>query len=101
MDISIYLSNSRDAVEFKDDIPDGISVHVPSVRINKGFGMPPEAVTIIVSFAVGVPASVVGNWLYAKFIDCKSQKISIDRKEITLEKGEITKIIIEKIETGQ
>jgi hypothetical protein len=97
MNIELYLSNSRDAFGFDHDTPDDVSVFRPDIIVNKSFGAP-ESITIIISFAVGVSASVLGNWIYDKLVNHQSNEISINRKEIILEKGEITRFIQEQID---
>ena len=96
MQIELYLSNARDAYFFKNDIPEGVSVNVPPITVRKGFGEE-IAITVLITISTGIPITIIGNWLYDKIKNCSSNKITIDRQEITFDKGQITKIITEKI----
>ena len=96
MDIKISLSDNKDSYEFKKDIPDGISVFIPPFTIYK-FSEYIEPITIIISIVRDISIGLLVTWLYDKFKNCSSEKITIDKKEIILDKGEITRIIEEKI----
>lgn len=47
-------------------------------------------------FGSSVAASVIGNWFYNKFIN-RVEKIVINRKEVHLNKDEITRVLEETI----
>ena len=97
MNIKITFSNQKDALILNHDIPPGISITMPpDIAITKDFGTQEIAVTVIVSFA-GIPAQLVAKWLYDKLKHHRSRQISINRKEIHLSEGELTKIIEEAI----
>jgi len=96
MEIEMTFSNNKDALHLKNDVPSGISLIMPDIVITKGFGSE-TAVTIVISVATGIPASLVAAWLYDKLKHHRSNKISINRKELHVSEGEITKIIEETI----
>ena len=97
MKIEINFSDYKDALIFKHDIPEGISINWPPLTIRQEFGNI-QPITIIISFSIAVSSKVLGNWIYDKIKNHGSNKITIDRKKIILDKGEITRIIQEKIE---
>jgi hypothetical protein len=75
------------------ELPHGVSVDVPPVVAARDIS---EAwATAIFSVAASVPASVIAGILIEKFKDKKSTIITINRKEIHFEKGEIIKAIEE------
>lgn len=96
MELSIYFSDSNDGFLLKNDIPKGISVSPQYITVQKGFG-DSIPVTMFISFARDVSIGLISAWLYDKLKNCSSEKITIDRKEIILEKGEIAHIIEEKM----
>jgi hypothetical protein len=96
MDIEITFSNNKDAL-LLNDAPKGVSVMVPPLEFQKDYGAEDIAVSVIISVATGVPASLVAAWLYDKLKYHRSRQISIDRREIHISKGELTKIIEETI----
>jgi len=54
-------------------------------------------VTILVSVGTGVPSSLLASWLYDKLKNGRSNKITINRREIEITEGEITRIVEESI----
>lgn len=99
MNIEIYFSDSKDGFLLKDDAPKGVSVSPKLIPAGKGLGST-EPLNMIIYFALGVSSQVIASWLYDKLKKCSSNKITIDRKEIILDEGEITRIIEEKITKG-
>ncbi|NQT25990.1 hypothetical protein HQ585_11585 [candidate division KSB1 bacterium] len=97
--LEISFSDNKDGLYLKTDLPEGISIDSPPIYIKKVYGFS-EPINMIVYFALGVSAKVAASWLYDKLKDCRSDKITIDRKEIILSEGEITRIIEEKITKG-
>lgn len=96
MEIEMTLSNNKDALLLKNDVPSGISLIMPDIVITKGLGSE-TAVSIIISVATGIPTSLVAAWLYDKLKHHRSSKICINRKEIHVSEGEITKVIEETV----
>ena len=77
------------------DLPGNAKLSYNGSVIRKSFGVP-EIVNFSVTFGSGVAAGLVANWLYDKLKD-KTKKITINRREIQLDKDEIKKIIEESI----
>jgi len=96
MNIEITFSNNKDALLLKD-APKGVSVMVPPLEFRKGYGAEEIAVSLVIGLATGIPASLVASWLYDKLKNHRSSQISINRREIHISEGEITKIIEETI----
>ena len=96
MEIEVILSNNKDAFLLSNDIPSGVSFVMPVIFMTKSFGTE-TAVAIVISFAAGVPSSLVAAWLYDKLKQGRSSQISIDRREIHFSDGKVTKIIEEAI----
>ncbi|MFO0793977.1 MAG: hypothetical protein U0586_07920 [Candidatus Brocadiaceae bacterium] len=96
MNIEITFSNQKDALMLSDP-PAGVSVIKPPITITKGYGAEEIAVSVIIAVATGVPINLFTSWLYDKMKHSRSSKICINRKEIHLSQGEITKVIEETI----
>lgn len=80
--------------EFKDS-PEGASVKVLPVQMQRDFDDMPTA-TIVINVARDVALGLFVNWLFQKFQRNPPKKISIRRREITWEKGEVTRAIEEE-----
>lgn len=81
------------------ELPPGVSVVVPPVTSQRDIS---EAwATAIFTVVAGVPASVLAAWLVKVLIDRKSTVITIDRKEVQLEEGEIVRVIEESTRIEQ
>ena len=55
----------------------------------------PKGLRILLSSSVG--ASLVATWLYSKLTEKPIAKLSIERTEVEIDDGKITKVIKEKI----
>ena len=78
-----------------EEFPPGVSVAVPPVMERRDIS---EAwATAIFTVLAGVPASVIAGLLVEKFKSDKSAVITINRKEVRLEDGEIVRVIEESI----
>lgn len=80
--------------EFKDS-PDGASVRVLPVEMQRDIDHVPIA-TIIIDLTRDVAIGFFVNWLFQKFQRNPPKKITIRRREITWDKGEITRAIEEE-----
>jgi hypothetical protein len=60
----------------------------------------PSLMTLVLTVPVPIATNLVAAWLYDKFKG-RARTIRIERTEITLDKGEIEKILIEKIESKE
>jgi hypothetical protein len=96
--IDALLEGAGPEVRFPGPIsaPSGVSASIESVSMHKGVGFP-EVVSILMQFGGTVAAGVVVNWLWDKLKRGKAERLSIDRREITLDQGEITRIVDETI----
>lgn len=73
--------------------PSGVSVVVPPVTAQRDVS---EAwATAIFTILASVPASVLAAWLVKVLTDKKSTVITINRKEVHLDEGEIVRVIEE------
>jgi len=77
-------------------IPDVGVVELKSMREQRAADLP-TIITIAVSVGANVGASLVANWLYDK-IKGRARTVRIDRVEVHLDKGEIQRVIAERIE---
>ncbi len=90
-----------------DSLSAGSEVKVPGNALlafegiigRKAFGFP-GTLEFIMTFTTGVSAGVVANWLYEK-LKGRTSRIRIDRTEVQLNKGEIERIIVERIEKNK
>jgi hypothetical protein len=80
----------------RKDIPEGVQITVPPMRATRDAGSD-MLVTILVTVGTGVPVGLLTNWLYDKLKNGRSNKISINHREIEITKGEITRIVEECI----
>ena len=99
IEIKIETSNVMLINTIKQDAPDGVSIQTPPIIERRDLGTMP-AVVIIVTFVANVSAGLVAAWLYDRIKD-KSTKITINRKEVIIDKGEIRKVIEENIIINQ
>lgn len=60
----------------------------------------PTVIVVLVTFVTAVAAEVVANWIYDK-IAGRASGLKIERTEVQMDRNEIRKIIIEKIEESQ
>ena len=97
MEIEIETSSLSLVHQLKDDPnkPEGVSVHVPPFVERRDLS--DLTINIVVTIVAGVSSPIAGAWLYEKIKD-RATKATYKRKEIHIDKGEITKIIEEEIE---
>lgn len=97
MKIELYLSDNRDAANFHTDIPEGVSVDIPPSSIGKTLDSI-DPITIILTIpSIFSFADLIGKWINTKLENHYSSYISINRTEIEINEGEITRIIKEAI----
>ncbi len=80
--------------EFKDP-PDGSSVRVLPVQMQRDIGHIPIA-EMVISLTRDVAIGLFVNWLFQKFQSKPPRKITIRRREIIWDKGEVTRAIEEE-----
>ncbi|MDY6955488.1 MAG: hypothetical protein SVO96_01240 [Pseudomonadota bacterium] len=77
------------------ELPSGISVEVEPVKARRDIS---EAwATAIFTVLASAPASVIASLLLDKFKKDKSAVVTINRKEIALENGELVRVVEETI----
>ena len=74
-------------------LPEGVSVSVPPVMERRDISE--VWATAIFTVLASVPASVIAGFLVEKFKKDKSAVVTINRKEVRLENGEIVSVIEE------
>lgn len=79
-------------------IPGDVKITSHTLAIKKAFGMP-ETLELIISFSIGIASGVVASWIYEK-LKGRAKALYIDRTKVEIRKGDIEKIIIEKIKKG-
>lgn len=84
-------ANLNDSV----DLPGNAKLSYTGSLIRKSFELP-EIVNFTLTFGSSVTAGLVANWLYDKLKN-KTERITINRREIQLDNKEIKKIIEESI----
>ena len=92
----IFNTHGSFSANTKIEIPGGAIITAKGIILKKAFGFP-ETLELLLSFSTGVVSGLVSSWIYEK-LKGKAISIHIDRTEIQLNKNEIEKIIIEKIE---
>lgn len=83
----------------KVEVPGNAILTLNNIIVRKAFGVP-TTLEFIVTFTGGVSAGIVANWLYEK-IKGRASKIRIERTELQIKKGEIERIIVEKIKKNE
>ena len=74
--------------------PDGIIVQLVPPRLQTDTSI--DWTTVIVSLAASVPVNIFTDWLSKKLLtNDRNTKISVNRKEIYFDKGEVTRLIEE------
>ena len=94
--VSHVMGSRSIAVGQETLLTDGVSIQYNGSVIQKQFGVA-EIAEFIVTFSSGVAASLVASALYEKFRG-RTHRIRIDRMEVRLDKGEIERVIVERIE---
>jgi hypothetical protein len=77
-------------------IPDVGVVELTSMREQRSADLP-TIITVAVTIGANVGASLVASWLYDK-IKGRARTVRIDWIEVQLDKGEIQRIIAERLE---
>lgn len=89
------LGRTFDSREKSVVIPGNATLTYKGTTIHLAEGLP-EIINFVVMFGGSVAANVVANWFYDKFIN-RVEKIVINRKEVHLNKDEITRVLEETI----
>ena len=95
MEIHVKTKHYPAVLALKNEpLPAGITVTVPPVIANRD-GLSEAWATAIFSVAASVPASVIIDFFKHKFRNKHPTIITINRKEVNFEKGDIVSIIEE------
>ena len=77
------------------NIPGNAILKAKGIAVRKAFGLP-ETLEFVLSFGSGVASGIVANWIFQK-IKGRATAFKIDRVEVKLNKGDIERVLIEKI----
>lgn len=89
-------SGSQLSQGLQRDIARDFKVQYETTSIRKGADLP-EILNIVLNIGSQLAVGVAANWLYDKLKD-KDAKISIERITVEFDKGEIIRVIKEKME---
>lgn len=87
-------SSTNDHTEIQ--ISSDVKLKYEGLYIRKAIGFP-EILYSILEFSSGVATGVVANWLYNKLKGKKIKKLMIEKTEVEINKGEIRRVIEEKL----
>lgn len=90
------LGKSSATVDDEIQISDQIKLRYDGSYIRKAIGFP-EIARFVLTFASGAATGVAGNWLYDKLKGRKIEKLVIEKTEVEIDRGEIKKVISEKL----
>ena len=79
------------------EIADQVRLIYNGSIIQKAIGFP-EIINFTLTSGSGVAAGVIAAWLYDKLKGRKVDKLIIERTEVELDKGQIRKVIEERVE---
>jgi len=81
--------------------PEGVTLNY-SERLQECDGATLNLVCgLVITLVVGIPASMAAAWLYDHLVKHGAKRITIDREQVTVNRGEIQRIVREKIEIRQ
>jgi hypothetical protein len=81
--------------------PAGITVDGPIGRKLYSDASAAIPMFIIVSIALPIANKVVASWLFEYLHKHRAKRIRIDREEITFNRGEVERVVREKIDVSQ
>ena len=97
MQIVIRTNHPLALLGLRDGAPPGVKVNVPPVMVRRDTSIP-DVLDAIVHVARDVDIGLLTVWLSEKIKPSKnSAKLYINRIEVTLEQGEIRRVIAEQI----
>ena len=96
--LSDLMGSSSFKTGQKADAPGGATITLGNMTLKRSAGIP-DTITLIVSFA-GTTMTSVGiglftNWLYDKLSKSSVKTLRIDRREVRIEREEITHTVTE------
>lgn len=99
MSFDLFETKERLARGMKIEIAHNISARFESIGFREAIGFPDLihfTVTIGKDVAIGVACGIISAWLYDKLKERKVEKLKIERTEVSIDKGEIKRILMEK-----
>lgn len=78
------------------NIPGNANIKAKGIAARKAFGLS-ETLELVLTCGSSVVSSIVANWLWQK-LKGRATSLRIDRVEVELNKGDIEKVLIEKIQ---
>lgn len=86
--------------ELEKDIPAGIDVRVNRPLLRRSFDSQDVAIAVI-TVAANIPTGLLTAWLWEKLRDKPRTTITINKKDVRMEQGEIARVIEEQIKIEQ
>ncbi|MES2408381.1 MAG: hypothetical protein V4528_13780 [Pseudomonadota bacterium] len=97
MQIVIRTNHPMVLLSLSEGLPTGVRVNIPPVIERRDISIP-DILDVIVHVARDVDIGLLTVWLSEKIKPSKnSAKLYINRIEVTLEQGEIRRLIVEQI----
>jgi hypothetical protein len=78
------------------EIGSGLKIRYENTQVRESVGIP-EIISITLNFGTMVAAGYLANWLYDK-LHGRATKIRIDNLEIEIDRGEIERVLRQKVE---
>jgi len=81
-------------------VTDGVSIRFNGIVLREAIAIPDLIkITLLITEKVALPVAVglFSSWLYDRLKNRRVRRISIERTEVKLDKGEIERILLEKI----
>lgn len=97
--VSDLMETSSPSIGQQKSIPGGATVTFKGEFTRKTFGFP-LTIELAISIGVGVISGLIANWLNGK-IKGRAATLRIDRREVQIEKGEIKRVIEERIQKNE
>jgi len=92
--IEIKTQHLPTVFNLQNDAPDWADIYIPPVKGQRN-GLSENWAIAIVSIVALVPTEIIVSWLKNKITDKKRTIVTINRKQVDLDKGEIIRIIEE------
>lgn len=95
MEVTIEVPFSPVLLSALNDKPEGVEVRMLPVKMQRDFDFTPVAI-IIIELSRDVSVGAFVHWLFGKFEKKPPKTTTIRRREVTWDKGEITRVIEEE-----
>jgi len=92
------LENPSSPVQpgYQELLSNGATITLKSDVKRRGFNIPPESITLVLSVGTSIATNILSTWLYEK-LKGRTLNLHINRKETRLEEGVIQETIEEAI----